>query len=111
MRAILRLACITILIAASVSACKSSSSPSDDPASDNTPLSLTGRRFFPADNAWNRDISSDPVDPNSDALISTCGASASLHPDFGTTYLGGPIGIPYVVVHSTQAKVPVTFDY
>lgn len=76
-----------------------------------TPGSLAGRRFFPADNPWNRDVSADAVDPNSSALISTCGSSATLHPDFGTTYLGGPIGMPYIVVRSTQTKVPVSFQY
>lgn len=67
--------------------------------------------MFPADNPWNRDVSADPVDPNSNALISTCGASATLHPDFGTTYLGAPIGFPYVLVRSSQKKVPVTFQH
>jgi len=67
--------------------------------------------MFPADNPWNRDVSADPVDPNSSALISTCGSSAALHPDFGTTYLGAPIGFPYVLVRSSQQKVPVTFQY
>lgn len=75
------------------------------------PGSLSGRRFFPADNPWNRDVSADAVDPNSAALIATCGSSAALHPDFGTSYLGSPIGIPYVVVRSAQPKVPVTFQY
>lgn len=76
-----------------------------------TPVSLAGRRFFPADNPWNRDVSADAVDPNSANLIATCGAAASLHPDFGTSYLGSPIGMPYVIVRGTQARVPVTFQY
>lgn len=67
--------------------------------------------MFPTDNLWNRDVSADPVDQSSDALIATCGASASLHPDFGTTWQGSPIGIPYVVVRGTQPKVPVSFSY
>lgn len=85
-----------------------------DQPSDSTgvvPGSLAGRRFFPADNPWNRDVSADAIDPNSAALISTCGASATLHPDFGTSYQGSPIGIPYVVVRGTQPKVPVSFQY
>jgi hypothetical protein len=64
---------------------------------------------FPADNPWNRDISNDPVDPNSNNYIANMnGATKFLHPDFGSnlTY-----GIPYVVVAGTQQKVPVTFDY
>jgi hypothetical protein len=35
----------------------------------------------------------------------------NLHPDFGTVWDGAPNGIPYIVVHSGQAKVPVSFDY
>lgn len=72
--------------------------------------SLNGRRPFPPDNAWNTDITNAPVDPNSATLIASCGVR-NLHPDFGTTYDGAPNGIPYVVVHAGQAKVPVSFDY
>jgi hypothetical protein len=61
---------------------------------------------FPANNWWNRDVSADPVDPNSAAYINFIGASKFLHPDFGSnlTY-----GIPYVVVNGSQPKVPITF--
>jgi hypothetical protein len=71
---------------------------------------LGGRAIFPADNAWNADISAQPVDSNSATLIASCGASSPLHPDFGTVYNGAPNGIPYVVVHGTQAMVPVSFS-
>lgn len=67
--------------------------------------------MFPPDNPWNRDISGDAVDPASAAMIASCGASSSLHPDFGTTYNGAPNGIPYIVVHSGQTLVPVSFYY
>jgi hypothetical protein len=73
--------------------------------------SLAGKRPFPADNPWNRDISKDPVDPNSDALIAAIGSQKPLHPDFGTVYEGKPMGIPYVVVAGNQPKVPVRFEY
>lgn len=69
------------------------------------------RSVFPPDNPWNRDISGDAVDAASAAMIASCGASSSLHPDFGTTYNGAPNGIPYIVVHSGQAPVPVSFYY
>lgn len=70
--------------------------------------SLNGAVPFPADNAWNTDISQRPVDPNSDNIIASIGAGTSIHPDFGSekTY-GGPIGIPYVVVSGSQPKVPM----
>jgi hypothetical protein len=73
--------------------------------------SMGGRRPFPADNPWNQDISKDPVDPNSDALIAAIGAQKPLHPDFGTMYEGKPMGIPYVVVSGDQPKSPVQFQY
>jgi hypothetical protein len=66
--------------------------------------SLNGAVAFPADNAWNRDISAAPVDPNSANLIASIGASTGLHPDFGVPY-----GIPYVVVAGSQARVAINF--
>ncbi|MFN7959524.1 MAG: hypothetical protein U0P46_14510 [Holophagaceae bacterium] len=72
--------------------------------------SLQGFLPFPADNAWNRDVSGDPVDPDSAAIIAFIGAGTGLHPDFGAgLYAGSPIGIPYTVVASgTQPKVALT---
>ena len=74
---------------------------------------LGGHAIFPADNAWNTDISNTtmwPVAANSSTMIASCGAASALHPDFGTVYAGAPNGIPYVVVHGTQAMVPVDFS-
>ena len=70
---------------------------------------LNGFIPFPADNAWNTDISSMPVDPNSGNIIAFIGASSPLHPDFGAgLYAGSTIGIPYQVVDTTaQPKVPI----
>ena len=60
---------------------------------------LNGFVSFPADNAWNQDISSAPVDPNSSSIINFIGNSTPLHPDFGAgLYAGQTIGIPYIVV-------------
>ena len=75
--------------------------------------SLHGAVPFPANNAWNTDISGAAVDPNSDALIASIGLTRGLHADFGSgLYQGAPIGIPYTVVSSAQAKVAITFtDY
>jgi hypothetical protein len=73
-------------------------------------VSLEGRRPFPDDNPWNQDVSAAPVDPASAALIEGCGLR-NLHPDFGTTWNGAPIGIPYVVVDGDQPRVAVSFDY
>ncbi len=61
--------------------------------------SLNGFLPFPSDNAWNQDISTAPLDPNSAAIINFIGASTPLHPDFGSgEYAGQTIGIPYDVV-------------
>ncbi|HEY8561059.1 MAG TPA: VCBS repeat-containing protein [Pyrinomonadaceae bacterium] len=71
--------------------------------------SLNGARPFPANNAWNMDVSRFPAHPNSANLIASIGASTGLHADFGTFWQGAPIGIPYVVVAGSQPRVPVNF--
>jgi hypothetical protein len=73
--------------------------------------SLGGKRLFPADNPWNKDISQKPVDPNSDLLIASIGSAKPVHADFGSAPRNGNIGIPYVVVPGTQRKVRVQFEY
>jgi hypothetical protein len=71
--------------------------------------SLNGFLPFPADNAWNTDISSAQVDPNSSAIINFIGDSTTLHPDFGAgDYEGQSIGIPYDVV-SGSPFVQITY--
>ncbi len=74
--------------------------------------SLHGLRVLPDDNPWNKDISKEPVDPNSATLIASIGKDKPLHPDFGTTWKGNPNGIPYVIVDNKQPMVKVDFtDY
>ena len=75
--------------------------------------SLNGFVPFPATNAWNTDISSAPLDPNSTAITSAAGfAGLHLHHDFSST-AGGNYGIPYIVVDSsTTPLVPIdVIDY
>src|SRR5579862_4066414 len=84
------------------------SNPSGSSGSSSQPSSsgggsVAGLQVFPPDNPWNRDVSGDPVDPNSAALIASIGLSTGLHPDFGTVWNGAPNGIPYVVVSGSQA--------
>jgi hypothetical protein len=70
--------------------------------------SLNGFRPFPAANPWNQDISTAQVDSNSSTIIGFIGTTVGLHADFGSgTFGGSTIGIPYVVVDGTQAKVNV----
>ena len=73
---------------------------------------LAGCPVFPADNIWNAQIDSLPVHPQSNTYINFIGASTGLHPDFGSgTWDGGPIGIPFNIVPTTQANVPISFYY
>jgi len=86
-------------------------SPAPNPGTD-ARVQLTddlgGRQLFPADNWWNQDISTAPVDPQSDAYITFIGRTRGAHPDFGPP----PYGIPYVGVSGSQPRVAVTFvDY
>ncbi|MBV8446287.1 MAG: hypothetical protein JOZ92_10260, partial [Candidatus Dormibacteraeota bacterium] len=69
---------------------------------------IGGCQVFPADNPWNQDISSAPVDPNSATYIARIDSFRQfLHPDFGSN---PSYGIPYVVVPGSQPMVPITFD-
>ena len=69
-------------------------------------------QLFPADNWWNIDISSAPVDPNSTAFINFIGPTDRLHPDLGGDCGASCIyGMPYATVAGTQPLVPVTFYY
>ncbi|WP_309388163.1 hypothetical protein [Chelatococcus sambhunathii] len=71
---------------------------------------LNGAVASPADNPWNTDISGEPVDPRSDAIIASIGLDTGIHPDFGSgTYQGGILGIPYFVVGKKQADVKIKF--
>jgi hypothetical protein len=109
---------IALTLVLVVIACSDAAGPSSETEPSPAPgipglgplASLAGYRPFPADNAWNRNVSGDPLDPNSATLIASCGIR-NLHPDFGTVWNGAPIGIPYVVVSGSQSRVPVTFGY
>jgi hypothetical protein len=67
-----------------------------------------GCPVFPADNAWNTDVSGAPRHPLSDAYIAKIQSVGGdfLHPDFGRnpTY-----GIPFVVVPPDEPLRPVTY--
>lgn len=69
--------------------------------------SLNGFVPFTSSSPWNADISSAPVDPNSNSIISNWVGSVNVHPDWGTdpTY-----GIPYVVVDGNQPLVQVNLQ-
>lgn len=70
-------------------------------------------RILPADNIWNTPIDDLPVDPGSDAYVSTIGAGATLHADFGSGVWppgsNSPIGIPFVEVGPSQPRVAINY--
>jgi hypothetical protein len=67
---------------------------------------------MPGDSYWHAKVQGLPVLANSAQLITTIGATRTLHPDFGSgLWDGGPIGIPYVVVPGSQPRVPVSFGW
>jgi hypothetical protein len=73
--------------------------------------STGGLQIFPSDNPWNKDISAEPVDPNSDNIIAGIGNEVYLHPDFGTVWENEPIGIPYNLIGKDQQLKQVSFQY
>jgi hypothetical protein len=69
--------------------------------------SIGGCALFPADNAWNRDVSGDPVATNSAALLGVMSPGDAVHLDLGTTE--EYYGIPYTVVPADQPLVPIAY--
>lgn len=67
---------------------------------------ISGCPIFPADNAWNQDVSSLPVHANSQNFINSIGNTTKLHADFGGN---GEYGIPFVVVPQDQPMVGINF--
>jgi hypothetical protein len=72
--------------------------------------------IFPADNWWNTDISSAPLDVNSASYITFInnGTTRRLHPDFGGNAAPGSVqiyGFPYIVVDGSTPRQPVQFVY
>jgi hypothetical protein len=72
--------------------------------------------LFPADNWWNLDIASAPVDSGSASYIAFInnGSTRQMHPDFGGDVSPGGVqvyGFPYAVVDSTTPLTAVTFQY
>jgi hypothetical protein len=73
-----------------------------------TPPKVGGCSIFPADNAWNQDVSKLPVRAGSATYVAniTSAGKTNLHPDFGG---GGAYGIPFVVVPATEPKRAVNY--
>jgi hypothetical protein len=72
---------------------------------------IGGCPVLPANNIWNTPIDTLPVDPNSNAYVTTIGASTHPHADFGSgLWNGAPIGIPFVVVPASQPMVTINIS-
>jgi hypothetical protein len=68
---------------------------------------LAGCPIFPADSAWNTDISRAPLASDSATLVGAQAAGHNVHLDFGDTQ--SEYGIPYSIVPATQRLVPITY--
>lgn len=109
------LALFAFVLAACGSAAEPTGPGGDPPPGGNPPgpapagplPSIGGCQIFPADNAWNRDVSGDPVHPGSAALLARMAPDNPIHLDLGT--MEEYYGIPYTVVPADQPLVPITF--
>lgn len=107
----IKLLCFFLLIIVDIISCKKTSDSELDTNKLVEGSPVSNLQVFPSDNVWNKDISGEEVDPNSDILITSIGKDVHLHPDFGTVWEGNPIGIPYNVVGPSQTKVKINFNW
>jgi hypothetical protein len=68
---------------------------------------VAGCPVFPLDDAWNRDVSRDAVDPASDALLAQMAPDAALDLALGVTEQ--EYGIPYAVAPPDAAPATIAF--
>jgi hypothetical protein len=103
--------CISFLLIVIISSCKKSDNPIITDTGDITAAEEI--QIFPLTHPLNRDISDDPIDPNSDAILTLIGKQEGLFADFGSgTWEDLPIGIPYVVVKANEPLIPINYgDY
>ncbi len=70
--------------------------------------------MFPADNVWNTDISTLPVNSHSAAWMASMDSSGTnIHPDFGPSFGAQPVpyGMPYTVVNNSHSTTSLGFQY
>jgi hypothetical protein len=101
--AILPLAAIVIVASVALALAAGNARKVEPTAEDKI---LEKLEVFPKDDLWNKDISKEPVDPQSDVLIASAGAAKGLHPDWGTKY-----GIPFQFVDKKTPRYDVKFQY
>jgi hypothetical protein len=97
---------LTVTVATLVATPQLASAGTPLPGAPNCPM-------FPADNVWNTNISSLPVDPHSaEWMASMDSSTTNLHPDFGPSDdPSTPYGMPFTVVAPSTPLVPITFQY
>jgi hypothetical protein len=79
----------------------------DPPVMTGAAPTIAGCRVFPADNAWNQDVSKLPVLASSPVYVASIDATRNkLHADFGG---GGAYGIPFTVVGATEPLRPINY--
>jgi hypothetical protein len=107
-----RMAIVGALLLAACGGSNVAQNPTNsNPSNPGTPgqsPSLSGDcSVFPADNAWNKDISGADVllETHSTAWVNSIGANTAFHPDFGSDF-----GIPYATASALTPKVPINFD-
>jgi len=98
----------TVAVAVIVAACQPIPAPAPPRRTGDQNGSLGACPVFPANNPWNTDVSTMPLDPGSAAYITRIQADGAdfLHADFGG---GGTYGIPYVTVPGNEPRVPINF--
>ncbi len=70
---------------------------------------IGGCPMFPAEDAWNQDISTEPADATWTARLQDLVGDVNIHPDYGGD-ASELYGIPINVVPESQPLVDVTFD-
>jgi hypothetical protein len=68
---------------------------------------IAGCNIFPADNAWNADISAYPLDPNGATYLANMSPATGFHPDWGT--VTDEYGIPFST-GTGAAPQPMTWN-
>jgi hypothetical protein len=92
------------------SAGKPSGSAGSGTAAPGKPGEVGACRMFPAEDAWNLDVSGVAVDAAMTKKVQDLVGAAKIHPDYGVD--GQDLyGIPINVVPQTQPLAPVAFDW
>jgi len=113
MKAVLLILTLMILTACGGSSDGSSQSGGGSGASSTNPNPpvIAGCQLFPTDSFWNTPIDGLPVHSLSTTYLDNIASiEKNIKADFGTTYLGDDLGIPFDIVPANQPNVAILFD-